>query len=329
MCDNKFLKILLLLALATPLPAAQNYLFYLEAQAVCGWSFDSQKAVFFSMSPMEAMQKPGLGFDYVQRFSGSGGDLAFFSLQVRLAYDQQGDKSFEAQVYNAYLKFKFSAADIWIGHNKPKFGLSSVLDNHGTLLQPLSMMGFGFDRDWGIGLDKDFAGGSAGLSLTTGSGMVLDFKGNFLASARVASGVLDRDNHSLGFSLAGGRVLDVKGLNVQSDTPQSLLLAGFDRSWLVNNWQHNLDIMAGVRDDRFALAVFWRTGLGLLAESRLKLEIQPAFMLFRGEALLQLAAGAAFQAAPDWTLRAMIAYDGEMKDTKLIMQVYYYKGVRF
>jgi hypothetical protein len=328
MFDKSLLKILLL-ALAAPLLAAQNYLFYLEAQGVGGWSFSNRKVSFFSMSAQEAMQKPGLGFDYVQRFSASGGDFAFLAVQLRLAYDQEGEKRFEPQVYNAYLKFKFSAADIWIGHNKPKFGLSAVLDNHGTLLQPLSMMGFGFDRDWGIGIDKDFAGGSAGLSLTAGSGMALNLKGNFLASARVASGVLEQDNHSLGFSAAVGQILEVKGLELLSDTPQDFFMAGFDGSWLVDNWQHNLDIMAGLRDERIALAVFWRTGLGLLAEARLKLEVQPAFLLFRGEALFQLAAGATFLATPDWTLRAMIAYDGEMKDSKLMFQVYYYKGVRF
>jgi hypothetical protein len=309
--------------------AAQNYLFYLEAQGVGGWSFNGRKAIFFSMGAQEAMQKPSLGFDYVQRFSASGGDFALLAVQLRLAFNQEGEKRFEPQVYNAYLKFKFSAADVWIGHNKPKFGLSAVLDNHGTLLQPLSMMGFGFDRDWGVGLDKDFAGGSAGLSLTAGSGMALNLKGNFLASARIASGVLEQDNHSLGFSAAIGQVLEVKGLELLSATPQDFFMAGFDGSWLVDNWQHNLDIMAGVRDDRAALAVFWRTGLGLLAEARLKLEVQPAFLLLRGEALFQLAAGATFLAAPDWTLRAMAAYDGEMRDTKLMFQVYYYQGVRF
>jgi hypothetical protein len=328
MSEKSLLKILLL-ALALPLPAAQNYLFYLEAQGVGGWSFSEKKASFFSMSAQEAMQKPSLGFDYVQRFSGAGGDFAILAVQARLTYNQEGEKAFEPQIYNAYLKFKLAAADIWIGHNKPKFGLSAAIDNHGTLLQPLSMMGFGFDRDWGVGFDKDFAGGSAGLSLTAGSGMALNLKGNFLAAARIASGVLEQDNHSLGFSAAVGQILEVKGLKLLLDTPQNFFMAGLDSSWLVNNWQHNLDIMAGVRDDRPAAAVFWRTGLGLLAEARLKLEIQPAFLLFRGEALFQFAAGAAFLAAPDWTLRAMVAYDGEMKDTKLMFQIYYYKGIRF
>jgi hypothetical protein len=327
--DGKLLKILLLLALATPVPAAQNYLFYLEAQGIGGWSFGSREVIFFSMDPMEAMQKPSLGFDYVQRFSGSRGDFAVLALQARLVYNQEGEKRFEPQLYNAYLKVKSNIADFWIGHNKPKFGLSTALDNHGTLLQPLSMMGFGFDRDWGIGLDKDFAGGSAGLSLTAGSGMALKLKGNFLAAAHIVSGVLEQDNHSLGFSAAVGQVLEAKGLNLLADTPQNFLMAGFDGSWLVNSWQHNLDIMAGMRDNRAALAVSWRTGLGLLAEARLKLEVQPAFLLFRGKGLLQLAAGASFLATADMTVRTMIAYDGEMKDTKLVFQIYYYKGVRF
>ena len=60
------------------------------------------------------------------------------------------------------------------------------------------MLGYSFDRDWGLGLDKDFNWGGVAASLTTGSGMPLYLKGNYLAAARVFEGVLARDNYSVG-----------------------------------------------------------------------------------------------------------------------------------
>jgi hypothetical protein len=329
MFDTKLFRILFLLALAMPALAAQNYLFYLEAQGVGGWSFNDDRIILFSMAPLEAMQKPSLGFDFIQKFSGSGGDLALLAVQARLVYNQDGVKHFEPQIFNAYLRFKFRDAGLWIGHNKPKLGLATGLDNHGTLLQPLSMMGFGFDRDWGIGFDRDYEGGSIGIALTTGSGMSLRFKGNFLASARIVKGVLGQDNHSLGFSAALGRILDVEGSELLSPAPQNFFMAGIDGSWLINDWEHSLDILAGIRDDRAALAVFWRTSLALLAEARLKLEVQPAWMLRHGRTHFEMALGASFLATADLTLRSLINYDVHTKDAKVMLQVYYYKGVRF
>ncbi|MCX6563716.1 MAG: hypothetical protein NTU60_08935 [Candidatus Aminicenantes bacterium] len=308
---------------------ASSYLFYLEAQGVAGWSSAAKKAVFFSMSREEVMQKPGLGFDFVQRFSGASGDFAVLAIQGRLSVNAEGGKTLEPQIYNAYLKMKTGLADFWIGHNKPKFGLSDVLDNHATLLQPLSMMGFGFDRDWGAGVERDTAWGSAGLSLTTGSGMALKTGGNYFLAGRISKGVLGQDNFSGGFSAALGRIYDVAGYERISETPMKFLMAGVDLTWRRDNWEHNFEVMAGSRDERGAAAVFWRTGLGLLEESRLKLEAQPVFMVMQGSAQFQFAVGATYLAHPDWTLRTMVAYDSELKDTKVLFQIYYYKGIRF
>jgi hypothetical protein len=293
------------------------------------------------------MQKPGLGFDYVQRISGASGDLAVLAIQARVAINAEGGKTFEPQLYNAYLKLKTGVADIWIGHNKPKFGLSSVLDNHASLLQPLSMMGFGFDRDWGIGLERDFSGGSGGLSLTTGSGMGLKTSGKAAVSAtmgtaagsetvgsyflagRISKNVLDQDNFSAGLSAAIGRVFDVIGYQTISEAPMPILMAGADLSWRYNNWEHNFEVIAGSRAEQGAVAVFWRTGVGLLDEARLKLEAQPVFMSMQGSSKFQFSMGATYLAHPDWTLRTMVAYDSKLKDVKILFQVYFYKGLRF
>ena len=350
MFRKKILGALMLIAAAAPRLSGQSYLFYLEAQGVAGWSSAANKFVTFSMSRSEVMQKPGLGFDFVQRISGASGDLAVLAIQARLVVNTEGgDSTFEPQLYNAYLKLKTGLADIWIGHNKPKFGLSSVLDNHASLLQPLSMMGFGFDRDWGIGLERDFSGGSAGLSLTTGSGMCLKTSGtealtptmgsgegagsktvgSYFLAGRISKNILEQDNFSAGFSGAVGRVFDVVGYRRISETPMPLLMAGVDLSWRHNNWEHNFEVMAGSRAELGAVAVFWRTGVGLLDEARLKLEVQSVFTSMQGSSQFQLGLGASYLAHPDWTLRTMVTYDSQFKDIKVLFQIYFYKGLHF
>jgi hypothetical protein len=319
----------LALAAAAPGLFASSYLFYLEAQGIAGWSSAARKAIFFSMNSMEVMQKPGLGFDYVQKFSGASGDIATLAVQGRLAVNAEGGKTLEPQLYNAFLKFKTSLVDIWVGHNKPSFGLSTTLDNHGTLLQPLSMYGFGFDRDWGIGLERQFAGGNAGLSLTTGSGMPLKFGGGWLLAGRAAAGVLNQDNFSAGLSAAVGRVYDIMGYELLAEKPVEFKMIGLDASWVSDNWANGLEVMGGNRAGRRTLAAFWRMGVGLLDESRLKLEAQPMILWTGDTTRFLIAGGATFLANSDLTLRTMAAYDSESKDVRILFQVYYYKGIRF
>jgi hypothetical protein len=318
-----------LLTAAAPTLFASSYLFYLEAQGIAGWSSSAKKSIFYSMMPNEVMQKPGLGFDYVQKFSGAAGDIATLAVQGRLALNAEGGVTLEPQLYNAFLKVKTGWADVWVGHNKPQMGLSSTLDNHGTLLQPLSMSGFGYDRDWGLGLERNFEGGSAGLSLTTGTGMRLKLGGSYLLAGRASLGVLSQDNFSAGVSAAVGDVYDVMGYELLSDKPSKLRLAGLDASWVRNTWENGVEVMGGTRDGRTILAAFWRTGLGLLAESRLKIEAQPALFWVNGAARFQGAVGATYQATSDLAFRTMVAYDSEMKDAKVLFQIYYYKGIRF
>ena len=70
----------------------------------------------------------------------------------------------EPQVYNAYLKVKTPGPYVWVGHNRPAFGLSSYFDSHGLLLRTLAIQGFGYDRDWGVGMYKDFSWGDIAAS---------------------------------------------------------------------------------------------------------------------------------------------------------------------
>ena len=161
------------------------------------------------------MQKPSIGLDYVQRLSGETGDYATLALQLRLAYNQpyqelDQDKS----SYSFIMLFSNTrqgslifglATTAWL------LALASYFDSHAQLLQPLIMQGYGFDRDWGVGATRDFEWGNLALSYTTGTGMPLEFDGNYLLSARISKGVLARDNYNLGFSTSYGKTLDTMG----------------------------------------------------------------------------------------------------------------------
>jgi hypothetical protein len=111
---------LVMVLAASGMGYAADYLLYGEAQGIIGYSSQKDKVVFHSKHEEETMQKPSVGLDYLQRFSGETGDFASAALQLRVAYDEQdGDKTAEPQLYNAWFKYKAGWSDLWIGHNRP------------------------------------------------------------------------------------------------------------------------------------------------------------------------------------------------------------------
>lgn len=325
---NKFPAIILLIALCIGgYSFCADSLFYFEAQAIAGYSSLENKMIFYSMNREEAMQKPSLGFDFIKKFSGERGDWAMFAAQLRLAYNADAKNKLEIQLYNAFLKIKTRFADAWIGHNRPEFGLSSYLDSHALLLQTLSMNGFGFDRDWGVGLKKDLRKGTIGVSFTAGSGMPLILKGNYLVCARAAYGVLEQDNYNIGISAALGNKLVTMGYHLMMDDPQDYTALGADLAFFRNNLENRLELAAKKEAGRNSFALSWRVGLNLLAENRLKLELQPVFLRNGGSNDYQVSTAVSFTASGNLTLRTMLQYDRQMKDTRLVFQVYYYQGI--
>jgi len=322
-----FLFCLTLLAAGTG--SAQTSLFYLEAQGVAGYSSSLDKWVAYSLHQDDVMQKPGLGFDYVQRFSRETGDFAVLAVQARLAWNADGGKKLEPQLYNAYLKFKFPGVDFWVGHNRPAFGLSSAFDVHSQILPTLVMYGYGYDRDWGLGLGRDFSRGSWGLSLTTGSGMVLRLKDSYLLSGRLSLGVLGRDNWTAGLSAAAGEALETMGYTLMSPDPMPFRMAGVDITHTRNNLENRFEAAVGRKFGKDAWAVFWRLGINLLGEERLKWEVQPLFMREEGQGSLHLGTGLSFLATGDLTVRVMVAYDRKARDSRAVLQIYYYKRIIF
>jgi predicted S18 family serine protease len=99
--------VLVLLVSASPV-FGKSYLLYLEAQGVGGYSSENDEAIYYSMDPVDVMQKPSVGFDYLQRFSSETGDWGSFALQMRLAYNEAyratGEDEFQVQLYNAFFK---------------------------------------------------------------------------------------------------------------------------------------------------------------------------------------------------------------------------------
>jgi hypothetical protein len=304
---------------------AQSSLLFLELQAVGAYSTASASFELFTLMPADAMQKPSIGFDLVQRFSGKRRDFAVLAVQVRLAYAQEGEHRAELQLYNGFFRLKAGFADIWAGHGRPALGLSSILDSHALLLPAPAMLGYGFDRDWGLGIERDFPWGSAAASLTAGSGMPLYLKGNFLAAARVSKGVLARDNYTLGLSLAHGDILETMGYTLVEPEPFAWSVASVDATYLWKNLENRVEVVLGRRDGAGIVLLFWRSGLALLEEGRLRLELQPALMRNTSAWGVSLGSGLTYLWNADLAGRLMILYDQNRRDARFAVQLYYYK----
>jgi hypothetical protein len=324
----KTLLVCLSLLCLTDRVQAADHLLYFEAQGIAGYSSEVKKPIYYSMNPDAEMQKPGLGFDYIQRFSGESGDFATLAVQGRLALTEDGNNyKLEPQLYNAYVKMKTPVAYMWVGHNRPAFGLSSYFDSHGLILRTLAIQGFGYDRDWGGGLYKDFSWGDISASVTTGSGMPVYMKGNYMTAARVSYGVQSQDNFNLGFSLGYGSTLDTMGYRLRDPEPLQMRLAGVDLTILRNNLEHRFDLYAGTWLDKDTYAMSYRFGVNLDQEGRLKIEVQPTYWKFGEENDYQLALCFSSQITSNLTVRLGYTYDHNTDDNRVILQLYYYQPI--
>ena len=326
MRKRSILSVIILGALAAAL-SAQSTLFYIELQAVGAYSSASGGIELFSLMPHDAMQKPSVGFDLVHRVTGRTRDIGVLAIQARLAYDQEGGHKLEPQLYNAYFRYKAGFADLWAGHSRPALGLSYGLDSHALLLPAPAMMGFGFDRDWGLGLHRDFDWGDAAFSLTAGSGMPLYLEGNFLAAARVSRGVTARDNYSLGLSLAHGDILETMGYELMEPEPIRWTVASVDATYLWRNVENRAEVLFGQREGEATVLLFWRSGLSLLGEGRLKVEVQPVLTRTARQWDYSLASGLTYLLSADLAGRFMVHYDHGRRDARFVFQLYYYKGL--
>jgi hypothetical protein len=303
-----------------------SHLLYFEAQGVAGYSSSQGKPIYYSMNPDAEMQKPSLGFDYLHRFSGEGGDWGSLGLQGRLALiaDNDGVKRVEPQAYNAWFKVKTPWTDVWLGHNRPALGLGSYFDSHPLILRTLPIQGFGYDRDWGVGSYRDFSWGNLQLSATTGSGMPVYFKGNYLLAGRVSYGVLNEENYTLGLSAGYGRTLDTMGYKLREPDPKNMRFFGTDFAYLRDNLEHRFDLFAGEWLGVDTVAAMYRLSFLFGPEQRLKIEAQPTYWHSGGENWLMSLCFSAL-VTPDLTFRTMYEFDRSGDDHRVIVQLYYYK----
>ncbi len=316
---------------------AAEDLLYLEAQGIGGYSSEEKKAVYHSEDKDSAMQKSSVGFDYVKKLSTPTREVGTAALQARLMYNDVTKKG-ELYLYNAFAKLKTSKTspgNVWLGHNRIAFGIGSYFSSHGHLLQPLSMHDFGFDRDWGMGYEKDTKDGDVKLALTTGSGMSLRTNdGNWLATSRVSKGVLNTDNYTIGLSVMRGEILDVMGNKVLDHTPKDIFLLGTDLAFNYDNIEHKIEVDFGSKNHDAAFAALYRIGFNFLEESRLKLELQ---MLYSKQEKIEkyvFDGGVSYIITSSLTGRFMYEqsraknYASQQSiDNRVIFQLYYYFGI--
>ena len=305
-----------------------SYLFFLEAQAVGGYDSIAHETILYSMNRRDVMQKPGVGFDYLHRLSGAKGDWGALAVQARIAYNDDhrraGLDRYQVQLYNAFFRYKTRAADLWIGHNRIAFGLGAYLDSHALLLQPLTMYGYGYDRDWGTGASRDFDWGTLSLTCTSGTGMPLSFNGNYLVAARGTYGVLAQDNYAIGISTAYGKTMETVGYTTIMDTPEKTFLIGIDAAYFWNNVEMRAEAAGGENRQKDSYALLCRVGVNLLDEERLKIESQPVYWKRGRERSYEVSAGASWKLNADISLRSMYTYDGLMNGNRIVFQVYWY-----
>jgi hypothetical protein len=305
---------------------AANDLLYFEGQGIVGYSSMDNGAIYHSGHRYDAMQKNGVGFDYIKKFSREYGNIGTGALQMRLVWNNADNRP-QLQVYNAYLKSKTSPVDVWAGHNRIPFGLASYWDTHADLLQPLSMFGFGFDRDWGAGISKDFANGDFSTAITTGSGMRLETKGSWLMTSRASYGVLARDNYSVGASFMGGEILDTMGYEVIDNNLKNILLGGIDLAYNHGRVEHKAEFNYGQKNDMSTAAAFYRMGFNFLEEYRLKIEGQYTWTKQEDVSNISLGLGATYKINSDFTARAMCQWEQEMNNNRIIFQLYRYSRI--
>ncbi len=303
---------------------ASSRLLYLELQGVAGYDLSSSRVIHHSLGPEEAMQKSSLGFDYLEKIASETADIATLAVQGRLAWDPDRTSPLDPQLYNGTLKVKTPWLDAWVGHDRPALGSGAYFDSHALLLPAPAMLGFGLDRDWGLGAMREFEQGDLALSWTTGSGMPLSFGGNYLLAARGSWGMLAQDNTTVGLSLAYGRVLETMGDTVMSPDPREQGSVILDAAWLWDNFELRAETLLGREQGDAVRAGFVRFGASWLEEGTLRTEAQVLARQSGEELIRHWACGLSWALTPDWTLRSMFLSDPEGREQRIVLQAYGY-----
>jgi opacity protein-like surface antigen len=117
------------------------------------------------------------------------------------------------------------------------------------------------------------------------------------------------------------------GYNLRDQEPREMRLAGVDLTILKDNLEHRFDLYAGRWLDQDTYALFYRFGVNLDQEGRLKIEAQPTYWKFGEENDYQLSLCVSSQVTSNLTLRLGYTYDHSADDSIVILQLYYYAPI--
>lgn len=327
--DQRLL-LVLVLWLAIGAITAQSHLVTLEGQLAGSYNSLDSELNPWTHHPHEVMQKPSVGLDYTGRLGSPHRSIANLALQLRLAWDENADSNLGLHIYNAYLKLKGRNYDLWLGHNKPAFGLNQGLDNHALLLPDNSMSGLVFDRDWGAGIDFDKQELNLNLSIGTGSGMPLETEGSWQASGRLGWGDFSRDNLALGVSASTGKVLHTMGYEVMhGGNPLQSRLAGADLSLRFLNYSLQADYILGSFNRQDASALLLRLSGNYLADESLVVDAQLSKREFLGRQTDSYSAGLTWKASPYLSFRTAYTFNDQEEYHQIALQLYYLRALIF
>jgi len=313
---------------------AGSSLFYKEINLIGGYS-DNQEWVGKS-----AGLRNSVGFEDYRKFSNDYGDFLTTDLQVRATYDslEDSDDAWALEVHNAWLEYKLAYGyNLIAGHFDPAFGLETVLDTHGTILQTLAKKNIGFKKDWGIGMRGSLDKFDYNIGLQLGSGMSIRRRdGNFLITARL--GTPQTEDLQVGASILYGDLLMPDGTatlprtDLLFDKAVSKKRIGVDGQYRWNSLLFKGEVAYGKDDDDEVLGYLAELDYTIPTLQNLQLEIQlSSWMNDMGNRDLDdstIAAGASYKVNKDVTLRAAYFHDLNLKngneDDRVLLQFYYF-----
>lgn len=211
-----------------------------EAQAIAGYHD--------GLTAQGLPQVNSIGGIYFQKFAGSGGDWGALNLQFDLAWmgstldvPHPLGTSLSINYMDRPLLFRLHQADfelkrlgmfttLWVGHNRPAFGLNPVLDTHGTTWHSFAMQNLGVEEDWGVGGNGYLGSTDYRFSVTTHSDMAIDDKGA-LAALRWGFGDPTETSTFWGVSAAGGFVQEHSWRQEFDPTWETRLGGDFRTTW--------------------------------------------------------------------------------------------------
>ena len=311
------LSFLLLLALSLA-SRAGSYLFYGEIQGIGGYSSAEHKGILHSGMKHDSMQKNSVGFDFIKTHS-----FLSLSLQFRLAYDDN-KKHLQPQIYNAYAKLSLPVGRVWLGHNRPAFGLNSYWDLHADLLGGLTMYGIGQELDWGLGYEKDTSWGDIRTALTLGSSMDARTQGNWAWSGRISYGILNQQNWNTGLSVWAGKPLEMMGYHVVNTHTQNTFLVGWDGALNCLNTEQKAQISVGKLYGEHTTSLLYRMTLGLDSEQRWQAALQSIIFHLPSQTQFIFGPQLSYQASQTVTLSSAYQSNTHTNDHRVLGQIYIY-----